>query len=292
MLLVQSATPLHRPTVPGSTSSTHGPPGGRDDRRPPARPAPTVLANVDSQAYGSLRAPDTPRAERYALGKRLREQVPRTSLGDWAPPVGRPDPVQQIMESHEGRLGLAGAGAGRPDDRHAVRVPARHRRRDGRGRRRGCRPPASPRSICGDAHLGNFGFYASPERDLVHRPQRLRRGPPRRLGVGPAPAGGEHLGRRPAERRERGRTARTPSRRAWPPTASEVAELADQPLLARSYQRLDVDQLHETTTDEVAARRRSTGPPSGPATGPATGRCPASPSERDGHGGGSSRSRR
>ena len=21
--------------------------------------------------------------------------------------------------------------------------------------------------ICGDAHLGNFGFYASPERDLV-----------------------------------------------------------------------------------------------------------------------------
>src|SRR6185312_15962891 len=45
------------------------------------------------------------RAERYALGKRLRQRVPRKSLGDWTPPLGRPDPVQQIMDSHEGRVG-------------------------------------------------------------------------------------------------------------------------------------------------------------------------------------------
>ena len=35
-------------------------------------------------------------------------------------------------------------------------------------------------------------------------PQRLRRVPPRRLGVGPAPAGRQHLGGRPAQRLHRG----------------------------------------------------------------------------------------
>ena len=30
-----------------------------------------------------------------------------------------------------------------------------------------CRAQALEPVICGDAHLGNFGFYASPERDLV-----------------------------------------------------------------------------------------------------------------------------
>ena len=54
-------------------------------------------------------------------------------------------------------------------------------------------------------------------------------------------------------------------------------ELADQPLLARSYQRLDVDQLQETRRTRRCGRR-STGPPRGRGTAPATGRCPGSPS--------------
>jgi uncharacterized protein (DUF2252 family) len=32
--------------------------------------------------------------------------------------------------------------------------------------------------LCGDAHLSNFGVFASPERLVVVRPQRLRRDPP------------------------------------------------------------------------------------------------------------------
>ena len=48
----------------------------------PHGPAPTVLATVDGQAYGSLRTPATPRAERYALGRGLRKQVPRSSLSE------------------------------------------------------------------------------------------------------------------------------------------------------------------------------------------------------------------
>ena len=54
-------------------------------------PRPTVLASVDGQAYGSLRAPGTPRAERYALGRGLRKEVPRSSLADWDPPDDRRD---------------------------------------------------------------------------------------------------------------------------------------------------------------------------------------------------------
>src|SRR3954449_12875156 len=65
----------------------------------------TVLADADGTAYASLRKRPVDRAERYALGKRLRDRVPRKSLGDWSSPVGRPDPVQQIMDSHEGRVG-------------------------------------------------------------------------------------------------------------------------------------------------------------------------------------------
>ena len=38
------------------------------------------------------------------MGRELRRQVPRRSLGDWSAPAGRPDPVQLIIESHKGRL--------------------------------------------------------------------------------------------------------------------------------------------------------------------------------------------
>ena len=58
--------------------------------------------------------------------------------------------------------------------------------------------------ICGDAHLGNFGFYASPEGELVIDLNDFDEAHPGRLGVGPAAAGGQHLGGRPGERRHRG----------------------------------------------------------------------------------------
>ena len=125
-----------------------------------------VLPAVDGESYASLRRRPTPRAERYALGRRLREQVPRSVLGEWSPPLHRPDVVQQILKSHEGRVGwlipvrvgrmvaspygfLRGTAAVMAQD--LAHLPAT-----------GIRPV-----ICGDAHLGNFGFYASPERDLV-----------------------------------------------------------------------------------------------------------------------------
>ena len=63
----------------------------------------TVLASADSQVFTSLRHSAPPRAERYALGRRLRQNVPRSSLGEWAPAPGRPDVVAQVIRPHAGR---------------------------------------------------------------------------------------------------------------------------------------------------------------------------------------------
>ena len=126
----------------------------------------TVLAEADGGAYQSLRQRPVTRAERYALGKSLRKRVPRRSLADWEPPSDRPDPIQQIMVSHQGRADrlvpvrvgrmiaspygfLRGTAVVMAED--VARLPST-----------GITPV-----VCGDSHLGNFGFYASPERDLV-----------------------------------------------------------------------------------------------------------------------------
>ena len=63
-----------------------------------------VLASADSEAFTSLRRRSTSRLDRYGMGKELRRQVPRRLLGEWSAPPDRPDPVQLIIESHEGRL--------------------------------------------------------------------------------------------------------------------------------------------------------------------------------------------
>src|SRR5437016_5866647 len=63
-----------------------------------------VLASADSDAFASLRRRPTSRRDRYRMGRELRQQVPRRSLGDWSPPAGRPDPVQLIIHSYRGRL--------------------------------------------------------------------------------------------------------------------------------------------------------------------------------------------
>ncbi|HEY8589796.1 MAG TPA: DUF2252 family protein, partial [Naasia sp.] len=120
----------------------------------------TVLAAADSEAYTSVRRRPTSRRDRYAMGRALRQQVPRRSLAAWEPPADRPDPVALLQGSHQGRLPelvpirvarmvgspygfLRGAAVVMAED--VARLPAT-----------GITPV-----VCGDAHLGNFGFYAS-----------------------------------------------------------------------------------------------------------------------------------
>ena len=68
--------------------------------RPPA--GHVVIASADSDSYRSLRRRPMSRAERFKLGRSLRQQVPRSSMGAWKAPANRPEPVELIKQSHEG----------------------------------------------------------------------------------------------------------------------------------------------------------------------------------------------
>ena len=105
--------------------------------------------------------------ERVARGEAARREVPRSSHAGFTPGTIRPDPVALL----ESQAGDAGAGAGphplRADAGVAVHLLP------GCGADHGQRPGShTPRSglttqVCGDAHLMNFGVFASPERRLV-----------------------------------------------------------------------------------------------------------------------------
>ena len=208
----------------------------------------TVLATADSEVFTSLRRRPTSRAERYTVGRSLRRQVPRRSLGEWAPPPGRPDPVELIIDSHQGRRPelvpirvarmvaspysfLRGTAVVMADD--VAGLPAT-----------GITPV-----VCGDAHLGNFGFYASPEGELVIDLNDFDEAHPgcwewdlRRLVASVWVAGRENSATE--EQCEAAVLTCVADYR------DEVRFLAEQPLLMRSYNRLDVGRLHETATEK------------------------------------------
>ncbi len=104
--------------------------------------------------------------ERRATGKAIRTKVPRASHAMWSPTPNRPDPISLLEETNRSRI--------------ASLVPIRYGRMI-------ISPFAFLRGsavvmandlamtpitgiqvqICGDAHLSNFGTYATPERNLV-----------------------------------------------------------------------------------------------------------------------------
>ena len=108
----------------------------------------------------------TSRAERYAAGKALRSKAPRSSHAAWAPDPERPDPISLLEEANRTRLQpLVPMRFGRMSMspfafyRGSADIMARDL----------AQTPVSGISaqLCGDAHLSNFGVYASPERRQV-----------------------------------------------------------------------------------------------------------------------------
>ncbi len=104
--------------------------------------------------------------ERTARGKAAREQTPPSGHGGWIPAPDRPDPVTLLEEQDASR---------EPD-----LVPVRHGRMmvspftfyRGAAKIMATDLKDTPTAglsvqLCGDAHLSNFGVYASPERTLV-----------------------------------------------------------------------------------------------------------------------------
>jgi len=111
--------------------------------------------------------------ERFANGKALRAKVPRASQGGWKPPSDRGDPVELTLATNEGRLPNL--------------VPIRHGRMAASpfAFYRGsaalmaadlARTPTSGIRVqaCGNAHLMNFGGFATPERNVIRARADLR----------------------------------------------------------------------------------------------------------------------
>lgn len=208
----------------------------------------TVLASAESDSYFTLRQRPSSRKERYAMGRELRQQVPRRTLGDWQASSDRPDPVKLIMESHEGRLPwLIPVRVGR-----MITSPYGFLR--GSAVVMAADVAALPATgitpiVCGDAHLGNFGFYASPEGELVLDLNDFDEAHPgswewdlRRLVASLWVAG-----RQNGRSEKQCEAAVESCVRAY---REEVRFLAEEPLLVRSYNRLDVHRLHETATEK------------------------------------------
>lgn len=106
------------------------------------------------------------RAERKAVGKTLRKQMPRRIHSTWTPSESRSDPLMLLQEQDQGRLQhLLPIKYGR-----MVASPFAFLR--GSAAVMAADLAATPTTglkvqLCGDAHLSNFGVFATPERKLV-----------------------------------------------------------------------------------------------------------------------------
>ena len=105
-------------------------------------------------------------AERRAAGEQVRSTVPLAGHADWKAAADRPDPVA-LLESQAttripslvpvryGRIAVSPftflRGAALPMAADLATT----------------KPSGIAVQLCGDAHLSNFGLFASPERDLV-----------------------------------------------------------------------------------------------------------------------------
>jgi uncharacterized protein (DUF2252 family) len=196
---------------------------------------------------GELRTALPSDKERKAAGRALRDKIKRGDLGCWRPKEDRADPVDLIEEAHAGRLErLVPVRVGRmvTSPYAFLRGAASLMAEDFAGiPRTGIEPV-----VCGDAHLGNFGFYASPERDLVFDLNDFDEAHPGpwewdlwRLTTSIWVAG-----------RQNGLAERTCEDAVlWCATAyrRQIADLAGQPLLARSFNRMDIDRMRQEMAD-------------------------------------------
>jgi len=104
--------------------------------------------------------------ERAAFGRRARAEVPRSRHGEWKPPAGRTDPLEILALQATTRVPELvpiryGRMAASPFSffRGAAAVMAGDLARENQ--------TGLEVQLCGDAHLSNFGGFASPERDLI-----------------------------------------------------------------------------------------------------------------------------
>ena len=192
-------------------------------------------------------------ADRRAEGKALREAVPRADHSGWRPPENRPDPVDLVLAQNEGRV--------------LDLVPIRHGRMSqspfafyrGTAGIMAADLAHTPNTglrvqACGDAHLSNFGAFATPERGLVFDINDLDETLPapwewdvKRLTASVVLAG-RHI---QLKQKETARAARAAVRSY----REHMAEYAFTKALDIWYDRIDLERLLDATpNEEVRAR--------------------------------------
>ena len=200
-----------------------------------------------ADAFTSFRIPASNREERLAHGKKLRSRVPLAALGEWTPTPNRPNVVDIMERSHEGRLQwLLGVRTARmaASPFGLLRGTANLMAWDVAHL-----PSAGVHTTaCGDAHIGNIGFYRSPEgnqvidlNDFDEAHTGAWEWDLRRLT-----ASIWVLGRDNGASEEQCAEA---IRHCVSAYRDEVSFLSKQPLLWRAFNHLDVDLLHETATE-------------------------------------------
>jgi uncharacterized protein (DUF2252 family) len=111
-------------------------------------------------------APRPPRAELIARGEAMRKKCPRGSHAVWSAPRDRPNPLQLIEEANIGRI---------PELiplRHGRMLPSPFTFYRGTALNMAVDLAGTPNTgfrvqACGDAHLGNFRCFATPERRVI-----------------------------------------------------------------------------------------------------------------------------
>lgn len=196
----------------------------------------------------SVRQRIVPRQDRYRQGKQLRQKADREELGIYAPHRDRPDPLDVIAATEKNRI------AGLLELRHQRMSESPFSFLRGAADVMAWDIAHLPYTglmpvICGDAHLGNVGFYRSPEGDLVIDLNDFDEAHTgawewdlRRLtaSIWIAGRGVSHSEIQCAD-------AVYACVEAY---RNELGVLARTPLLERSFNRIDVDRLRQTVTDE------------------------------------------
>src|SRR6185436_4530760 len=144
-----------------------------DDLRPPgAGPGQPMTHVLDEgtatgeSASGLEAVPHFTPAERAARGKAARGELPRSAHAAWEPAPRRTDPVDLLEEQAETRLPELGP------IRYGRMLVSPFTFFRGAAYLMAADLADGPRTglhvqLCGDAHLSNFGIFASPDRRLV-----------------------------------------------------------------------------------------------------------------------------
>ncbi|MET4581532.1 uncharacterized protein (DUF2252 family) [Conyzicola nivalis] len=202
----------------------------------------------DSAPYDAL----GPFPDRARRGRAARERAPRSGHAHWEPAEDRPDPIALLEQQATTRV---------PE-----LVPIRHARMLAspfafyRGAAAimaadlaGTVDSGLTVQLCGDAHLSNFGFYASPERAHVFDINDFDETLPgpwewdvKRLAAS-FDVAGRHRGFSPERRRQLSRTVARGYR-------ERMRESAASPVMTAWYDRLDADEVFDWVRRQRAGK--------------------------------------